>query len=292
MLKRTCLAAIAALSLSVSEVSALPLGNPLDASWLTQGLCWEGHCHNDFCDPCTNWCDSWSIRAGFYGDYVFNRYLEVDGNYDPDIRNAELWTNAFYAAFNLYDRFDLFITLGQSKFRLDTPGSAFFITGTRNNALVSIESDSSFSWSIGGRATLWECGCFGFGIEAQYFRFRPDLNFFEFAGTDPIYLDHSRMNYREYQVGIGATYTIPITCGWAAFVVPYVGVKWAHARVDFGDYRLDIGGNIYQLENLENRHSCGGVIGITLVGCRKWSFTAEGRYADELALHINSQVRF
>ncbi len=291
MLKRTCLAALTALLLSVAEVSALPVGNPLDATWLCDGLFWEGNCC-DPCDPSLRWCDAWSIRFGFYGDYVFNRYMEVNQRHqDSDIRDTKIYTNAAYAAFNLYNRFEIFGTLGKSQIHIETPGSAFFLSDTRTNLLTTIDSEWYLSWSVGARATLWECGCFGVGAEAQYFRTSPHLKYFDLQIIEPFYLDNARVGYREYQAGLGATYTIPIA-GCATFVVPYVAVKWAHATLNMGDFRLSILTANFELYDLESKHSTGAAIGITLVGCQRWSFTAEARFGDELALHINSQVRF
>ncbi len=63
--------------LSCGGAYALPVGNPSDASLLYDGLIWEGHCA-DMCDPCVTWCDAFSVRIGFYGDYVFNRHMQVD----------------------------------------------------------------------------------------------------------------------------------------------------------------------------------------------------------------------
>ncbi len=113
--------------LACGAAFALPVGNPSDASLLCDGLIWEGHC-GDPCDPCLTMCDSWSIRVGFYGDYVFNRHMEVDhdaSDHDHDIEHTEIYTNAGMIAFNVWDRFDIFATLGASTLYIDTNASAF-----------------------------------------------------------------------------------------------------------------------------------------------------------------------
>ena len=295
MLRRNFLVAAVAGTVCAVPLSALPLGNPLDATWLSEGVLWEG---NDCDNACLGWADSWSLRIGYYGDFVFDRRLEVDDSpNDSDIRKTRMITNAAYLALNMWDRIDVFGTIGETKFHIETPGSAFSlnIPSTSYNFPVEVETETYFSWSIGVRGTLWECGRFGLGAEAQYFHTRPRLNYIQTELTEVFYFNNdARTNYREYQCGLGATYQIPIA-GCGTFVVPYAGIKWSQAYFKLDDYGVQFG-SIFPYEatmhNLNSHHHWGAVIGITLVGCDVWSFTAEGRFADELALHINSQLRF
>ncbi len=55
---------------------ALPIGNPSEASLCTQGVFFGGSNCNT-CDPCFCWFDAWSLRLGYYGDFVFNRNLRL-----------------------------------------------------------------------------------------------------------------------------------------------------------------------------------------------------------------------
>lgn len=290
MFKKWALLTISAVLISVTKLVALPIGNPLDASWIEEGIIWAGPCYCDVCDPCVTWCDALSARFGFYGDYVFDRYLEIDrGRDDSNLRRSEIFTNAAYFAANLYHRFDLFATVGQSKLRIETPASAWVALNYTNLDSV-METEWYFSWSLGARATIWECRCFGLGAEFQYFASNPHMNYFQIDSEAPFYFDNARIRYREYQLGVGATYTIPLSC--SSFVVPYVGVKFAHAYVDLGDFRFVVSNVTYELYDLENETTTGVALGTTIVGCQEWSLTAEIRFIDELALHINSQLRF
>ena len=100
--------------MACSAAHALPVGNPSDASLLCDGLLWEGHC-GDPCDPCLSWSDAFSIRVGFYGDYVFNRHLKGDHRIRKQIDHTKLITNAALITANFWDRFDVFTTLGATK---------------------------------------------------------------------------------------------------------------------------------------------------------------------------------
>lgn len=266
--------------LTCGAAYALPVGNPSDASLLCDGLIWEGHCA-DPCDPCLGWCDALSFRFGFYGDYVFNRHMEVDGGSDDsDIEHTEMYTNAGYLAFNIWDRFELFATLGTTDFFINTNASAFEgIAGNR----IEIETQTAFSWSLGARATIWECGCTSLGMEGQYFRTSPDLQRVTVAAATSVYPEDLEATYHEWQVGLGISHRINM-------FVPYIAVKWSNAKLDFNDTTFadpDV-----TLLNLQSKKHFGYALGVSLIDCEKASLTVEGRFGDEKALHFNAQIRF
>jgi len=273
---------------------ALPVGNPWDASLLCDGIFWEGDCTDyEACNPCVNWCDSWSIRAGFYGDYVYDRHMRVDsGGNHSTIHKTEIYTNAAYLAFNAMDRVDLFGTLGTTNISLSGPVREFR-SGAGDNDYFYLETGTYFSWSVGVRGTIWECGCFGIGAEAQYFSTRPHINFVRDDNDAPQYgrSGGERLIYHEWQVGLGASYQYYIA-SCATSLVPYIGVKWSGACMDGGDLLYEDGSESFNVLNLENDRCWGYAVGVTLVGCKKVSVTVEGRFVDERAIHVNTQYRF
>ncbi len=137
----------------------LPVGNPGEPSLLIDGVLWEG-ASGDPCDPCSTWCDALSLRAGFFGDYVFNRLLKTDvpstfrmaaqptgdaaatGTTGKELTNvalhknmtqSELYTNAGYLALNIWDRFDVFCTLGTTNAYIKGSSNAFNLIGLIGN---------------------------------------------------------------------------------------------------------------------------------------------------------------
>lgn len=287
--------AVALTMLSCGAIQALPLGNPAEPSFLRDGLFWDGSCA-DFCDPCASWCDAWSFRAGYYGDFVFNRHLEVDsGNTDGrSIEHSSLFTNAGYLVLNLWDRFDVFSTLGATNLYFSTNVVSFqnpAIAIPTPTGRFDIETETAFSWSVGGRLTVFECGCATFGIEGQYFRTNPNIRRVTLADVVSVYPSSSfDLVYDEWQVGIGVAYQI-----WC--FVPYFGAKYSKANVSFNDELFtiildettDFTGTF---NDLRSRFNGGYVLGVSLIDCEKIALTVEGRWPDEKAVYVNAQIRF
>lgn len=334
-------------ALTAACVQALPLGNPSEASLLIDGILWEGVA-TDPCDPCATWCDAISVRLGFYGDYVFDRFFktslsEVNGKepidnvaYRKNMTKSEVFTNAGYLALNIWDRFDVFGTLGATGMHIDGPSSAFNLEGVLSNATasngvypytnienscVNLDGKHGFSWSVGVRGSLWECGCATLGGEAQYMGARPNIETVEvLSNTNPWIAqgDNLKAKYSEWQVGLGLSYRVNL-------LTPYIGIKWARARVNFDEaivkqpttdvttdlpsganspmWGVDVTSKDHEaiapmkevqltLNKIKSHRSFGFVVGSTLVDADKVSVTVEARFADERAVHVNGQFRF
>lgn len=283
--------ALAILS-SPFSLSALPLANPIEASLYPDGVFCPANPYNQY----TSIRYAWSVRVGFYGDYVFNRHLKIDRNEDSSvIRNTEIYTNAGYVAINFWDTFDLFGILGSTHIKLETPRSAFAISTAGNNIEAIVETETDYCWSIGGRVTLLECRWVSFGLETQYFYTRPDINYIKNTlTTSPIYPENEHFKYREWQIGAGISSNIEIV-SCTASVVPYLGIKYSQVQVNMDDLRVtdtDMTVVTNQYYNLKNSRDWGYVIGLSVIGCHKWGATIEGRFADEKALYFNTQFRF
>lgn len=275
--------------LSCGAAYALPLGNPSEASLLCDGMFIEGT-HYDFCQAGVSWCDAFSLRVGYYGDFVFDRHLEVDdANRGDDIEDTKIFTNAAYVAANFWDVLDIFATFGGTNFYINTNAFSF---GGPNSQRFDLETETDFSWSVGLRLTFWECGCTSFGAEAQYFYTKPHITRVTVAETNSIYPDnYIHLKYQEWQLGFGVSHRI-----WN--LVPYFGAKFSGVKADFGDANLSIfdpgteSTITIVLHRLENRFEGGFVLGVSLVDCERMALTVEARFPDEKAIYVNGQIRF
>jgi major outer membrane protein len=275
--------------LSYGAVDALPVGNPSEASLFTQGVWWDCYTCNT-CDPCFSWFDAWSLRVGFYGDYVFNRHMKVARHPDGShIERTELFTNAGYLVLNIRDRLDIFGTLGYTNLWMRTNVSSF----STSSFIGEFEFSPKGSWSVGGRGTLWECDCFTIGIEGQYFQTNTRVDHF-INGSDgslTYFDDDNRARYREWQVGLGASYRFATNCPTVA-LVPYAAVKWARSKHDLGKFTFTDAVTTYSLSNLKSDKLWGFALGASLTLCDTAGVTVEGRFADEKAVYVNGQLRF
>lgn len=273
--------------LSCGTAYALPVGNPSDAGLLRNGLVCEGH-YADPYDPCLTWLDVYSFRFGFYGDYVFNRHMEIEQDHnDDDIEKTEIFTNAGFIALNFWDRVDLFTTLGMSNIFIDTNNKAFGLGGSGR---VELETDTHFSWSVGIRGVIWRCGCTEIGGEAQYFYTKPRVTRVTVNDTSSVYPNDVSALYHEWQIGVGITHRFPL-------FIPYLAVKWSRSQYKLDEAKisgLTIGESTLTatLYDLEGKKDWGYAAGVSFIVCDKASLTLEGRFTDEKAVYINGQVRF
>nr|QGA69917.1 Major outer membrane protein [uncultured Chlamydia sp.] len=289
---------------SALSLQALPVGNPAEPSLLIDGTMWEG-ASGDPCDPCSTWCDAISIRAGYYGDYVFDRVLKVDVNktisgmsaaptsttgtasntntaadraniaYGKHMQDAEWFTNSAFLALNIWDRFDIFCTLGASNGYFKASAAAFNLVGLlglsgsdlngqRPNigitqGVVELHTDTTFSWSVGARGALWECGCATLGAEFQYAQSNPKIEMLNVTSSPAQFVIHEPRGYK----GTTSNFPLPLTAGtetatdtksatikyheWQVgmalsyrlnMLVPYIGVNWSRATFDADTIRI------------------------------------------------------
>jgi major outer membrane protein len=275
-------------------VYALPVGNPSEASLLTQGI-FFGKSSCNTCDPCFYWFDAWSLRLGYYGDFVFNRNLEIDGNglgQGRDIKQTQIFTNAGYLALNICDKIDIFGTLGASRLTITTAEDSWFILG---NSEGRLDWETTFSWSAGARGTLYTGKHIAIGVEGQYFQTDPDLTSYMsvFDGRYDYFNENNEMRFQEWQVGTGISYQLDC-CFSNLDIVPYAAVKWAWSRLRTNNFTFikTATADRFTIFNMEAAKLWGYALGVSFVWCDNVCFTIEGRWADEKAFYLNGQFRF
>ena len=150
---------------------------------------------------------------------------------------------------------------------------------------IYIQGQEDFSWSVGTRATLWECGCTSVGAEFQWFSTRQKVQRIVNYGTAVTTTDLTRssiaLNYTDWQIGIGVSHRINL-------LVPYMGLTFGTAQAKFGN--AVIGG--VDLNTLESYKIWGYAVGVSLVDCEKMSLTAEVDLARETAAFVSGEFRF
>lgn len=278
---------------SVTQLVALPVGNPADPELFCDGVVydsWLGEC-------LPSWCGFFQPRIGYYQDRVTERNLELDTTCDisSNLLNTKLVTQGGMAVVNLCRRVDLFGILGTSQYRYIANTSTFQTTSTAPVVEeMIVQSNQGFSWSVGGKALVWDCGSFSVGVEGQYLHARPKISYLATtdaqvtADTDVIMGSCGQTtNYQEWQVGLGSAYA----CGC---FVPYLAVKAAGCTLDSDSPLFTVIPTTFvlRLDDLRNAKTWGYAVGASVMcGCYG-SLTLEARGGDEIGYYLSGQLQF
>lgn len=279
---------ILVICLAFGSLFALPVGNPSEASLYKYGIC-TGETKSDPCVVVFNYSDILRIKGGFYGDYVFNRHMEVYTSHDniSDIDQFSLMTNAGYIALNVFDWVDFFGVVGATKISITTPESSY----STGQSVMQLELTDELCWSAGTHITLGRYKCFAVGLEGQYFRTMPRLDSFISLASGGVtrFNNTPKIGYSEWQVGLGASYQWQVDC---VLAVPYFAIARARSEALFNDQRFIADGVTYTLSNLKSKKMWGYSVGMSLVVSEMIGVTVEGRFADEKALFVNGKFRY
>ena len=277
MKKIVCAALV--LLLGLGKMEALPVGNPAQASlFVDQQIC---------CEPSEELLLQIAhLRVGYYGDFVFQRDLETDNHRKVDF--SRIATNAAYFSLNFFERAELFTTLGATRFKFNTSLGPFNSTNT--SPRFELATSPAFSWSLGAHATLFRCKCLTLGMMGQYFQCHPKPRVLFIRADVGFYPDATtHRKYEEWQVGLGLAYR------YNRYFVPYVAAKYNRACWHFHNETFVLAdGNLATIPSLRSAKDWGYAIGLTFhpLMCKKMAVTAEGRFADEAAVHFNALVQF
>ena len=279
-------------------LTALPLGNPADPTLYSHGMFYN-QCDADCPASMPCFWDCMSLRFGFYGDYVFNRNLELKSltsqNEGRVVTETTLFTNAGYLDLNFWNRLDVFATLGATNIDLYGNGTQF-CPGAVSRTAIEANWFTSFSWSVGGRLTAWQCNNFYVGVEGQYFSTSPDFNrITAVASAERGYFNsNNSTHYSEWQVGAGTAYKFCSSCCPTVAYIPYIGFYYSSVTFS-GDSpfpTVSPTGATYTFRDLQEARNWGYAVGVTTTYCEAFSLTVEGRFANESAVNVTGQIRF
>jgi major outer membrane protein len=258
---------------------ALPVGNPSEANLLSKGVAWGTN-------PELNWGGHFGLRAGYYGDFVFNRHTKVEQNVvETNLSYTNVYTNAGYVALNLYNCVDFFSVVGMSNLFLD--GDAATFGSSAIGQRIEIESHTDFSWGVGARVSLVKYREFTLGVEGQYFYTDPDIRRITQAATFSAYPSGFEMKYSEWQVGAGLSYRLNL----AIPIIPYAAIEWSTVKINMNE-AVPGGSFDVTLYNLKEQREIGYAVGVSFADSEQFALTIEGRFVNEKALYANAQLRF
>ncbi len=264
---------------------ALPVSNPANPALYNNGLICS--------DPCNlfSWREAIGVRFGFYGDYVYERHMEVEEGQRRfgDVNHVGLFTNAGTVVFNTCRNLEAYGIIGVTNAEIFMDGGLY----SNDTTMIQLEISPTLSWGVGARGILWDYRHFRLGAEAQFQFMKPNFeNMIRYASGDVTYLSRARRTmYREWQAGLGAAYEARV--GGVAFI-PYMAAKVAGGKFSFRDFQFTFQDTdiVYTLRTLVPKKIWGYAVGMTCLLCERIGITAEGRFADENALYVDGQFRF
>lgn len=277
---------------STAGIEGLPVGSPLESLPLREGVV-SGENNPLFFKNIPL-----HLRFGFYGDYIFNRHMKVQGSEGKYIKTAQIITNAALINLNVGAYCDLFATLGTSHILIQNPIRAFNggLPGNQNS-LLTFETVTSFSWSCGIRTLLCHRGPFLISAEGQYFATSPKLNYARSEGGDPLYLNN-KFSYKDIQLGLAASYRCLLKASSTIFL-PYLGIKFSKAFLDIQGANRELIPNFEQtlnksffFRNLRSYKPFGYCVGLNIILANMLSFSLEKQFVDERAFSFNMQFQF
>ena len=260
--------------LTCHSLYASPVLSPNAAAVHTNGVF--------FCDDCS----CWSLRAGFRGDYVFDRKLSVGGL--GEIDNFSLMSNEGVVTLNFWDRLDIYGLVGEA-----TPGMHNVVAGSNDfyNETTDYYWSARTIWGVGARATILEynfgcCGTSYLGADINYESGSTGSGPTTFSGM-PVDIPITG-RYKETQISLQIGHRI-------AMLTPYIAAKWSNANAtSYGDTSAYPGSPIpSHQDNFRNTgNHWGYALGVLLIDAGRMSVTAEARFIDEKAMTIMGEFRF
>lgn len=229
-------------------------------------------------------------QAGFWGNYVFNRRLMLTHS-DSEVPKTEIYTNGGLLSYAPTERLQVDIGLGATDFKFNTHLSKISLENLGNENIF-IDTETSFSYSLGLRALAFTLRNINVGVQAEYFSARPKVNTLTDQVFDQILHPDSRLKYQELQLGCAISYPLKVID--FATLIPYAGIKFSNVHATFSDTLVSISGVDVPFSNLDLKQDrvIGYAIGATLFNSRTWNFTAEGRFADEMAFSLMTNLIF
>lgn len=252
--------------LTISSLYASPVLSPDTASMDRKGLF--------FCDDDCRW---FSVRAGFRGDYVFDRHLSSNSFGGFGVNTYSIFANEGVVTLNFWDRLDIYGLVGAASqsVNLNLVGTV----GSQHNYQANYSTGTI--WGVGARATILEfnlgcCGTSYLGADVNYESIGTvSSSSLLVDGTPAAAPSFGGVQYKEWQVSVQLGHKI-------AMLTPYIAAKWSNAHVNFG--------NVAGASN-SGRH-WGYAVGVALLDAGRMSVTAEARFVDESAMTITGEFRF
>ena len=222
---------------------------------------------------------SLSLKGGYEFDDVFNLKLKMQDYSAFDHKKIKKFSSKEQLGvltLGLADRIELYSGLGSMSLKMHQNLS--------EDIKLHYSTDTHFCWTFGGRTIFAYWRDLQFGLAASYLHFSPAIHSIS-LNSNSINSHHAKMHYRQWQVGAGISYRID-------WLFPYIGVKYSNTQAKFFD--LDSLELFFPSGNftVKSKKQLGLIIGCGFSPEKGFSLNAEGRFIDETAFTLSTDVRF
>ncbi|MBP9842161.1 MAG: hypothetical protein KBC64_07045 [Simkaniaceae bacterium] len=208
--------------------------------------------------------DDWiGIATQYEYSHVINRRLNGIDQFAYDLNQGTI-------VINLLKRFDLYGSLGAMKGAVSQTSPA--------SRRLNYTTQSDLAWGAGARALVYQWNRFSIGLDGKFEHSYLRVSHLDINGTPVVLPHHRKMDYREWQIGLGFSYATPILIPYAVANYSLVGV---HA--DLPDYVL---------YSTQNRRKFGLSLGTTVTNSEIFSLNIEARLVDELGMTVAGRFQF
>lgn len=269
-MKKTFFVSLALLPL---VLQALPVMNAADPALQKRGLVYSSP------------RDTWSLRAAFRGDYVYNHALE---NENAVLNRYQIFANEGLLTLNLRDRVDIYGFAGSATQNFS--GVVDNNTGGSNS--LSSFYPSQLIWGFGVKGLLWQINDTR-GLGKFFLTLSLDYQSIKKVSPSTLTLNGNLANIEAVQPVFYTETQFALSFGYRiGFLVPYAAFTWDNARANMPLSTIVEGGRSSDVINMTPSELWGFAIGTTLVSYNTFTVTAEARFITEKALTLEGSFKF
>lgn len=208
--------------------------------------------------------DDWfGVGVEYEYSHVINRRLQGIDQFSYDLNQGTL-------VFNLLKRFDLYGSLGAMG------ASVSQITSPLQRLEYTTQND--LAWGAGARALVYQWNRFSIGMDGKYEHSYLNISHLDVNGAPVLLPEKRKMDYREWQLGLGFSYATP-------YLIPYAVANYSFTRV-----QANLPG--YLLYQGHNRRKFGLALGTTVTSSEIFFLNIEARLIDELGMTVAGRFQF
>ena len=262
------IALLIAIVTSLSKLHALYLGNVASPEIIEEGM---------FLSK-----DNWmSIKAGYQGDFVFDRKMRAHRGARGSIDQFKTIANQGVFTLNFADRVELYANAGTMSFYISQRPRPDF-------KRRQYQSDDHFTWGYGGRGIIlhWKNTVFGLDGAMQYSKAVPFKWESVNGKTTDVHYHKTKLKYNEWDIAASIAQRIEI-------LTPYFAVEYARVRSSIKHIPKQLqSSGVSQGFKMNNRVYVGIGMGCTISMGSYFDLNVEARLIDQLSCSVAANAKF